>query len=104
VLFDIPLECKYLFLTAKTRIADKKHGFDCGGDDYLVKPFSSVELLARVQALLAGYLQPTAGNIVINGKKHQAKNKYNPIQLGGCRDTLMNFSAENCSVSALQEF
>lgn len=44
-----------LFLTARTRIKDKKLGFDCGGDDYLVKPFSSVELLARVHALLRRY-------------------------------------------------
>ena len=39
-----------LFLTAKTEESDKLIGFEAGGDDYLVKPFSYVELLARVKA------------------------------------------------------
>lgn len=41
-----------LFLTAKTEDADKTMGFSAGGDDYLVKPFSYAEILARVKALL----------------------------------------------------
>jgi DNA-binding response OmpR family regulator len=41
-----------LFLTAKTEDADKTMGFSAGGDDYLVKPFSYSEILARVKALL----------------------------------------------------
>lgn len=41
-----------LFLTAADGIDDRLAGFAAGGDDYLVKPFSMAELLARVQALL----------------------------------------------------
>lgn len=41
-----------LFLTAKSREMDKLLGFQAGGDDYLVKPFSFAELSARVNALL----------------------------------------------------
>lgn len=41
-----------LFLTAKGQEADKLLGLTVGGDDYLVKPFSYAELLARVRALL----------------------------------------------------
>ena len=37
-----------LFLTAKSQDSDKADGFSSGGDDYLVKPFSSTELVARV--------------------------------------------------------
>jgi two-component system OmpR family response regulator len=40
-----------LMLTARDAIADRVHGLDCGADDYLVKPFSFAELLARVRAL-----------------------------------------------------
>ncbi|MBI5290449.1 MAG: response regulator transcription factor [Chloroflexi bacterium] len=45
---DVPI----IMLTAKAREADLLRGFDVGADDYIVKPFSSRELLARVQAVL----------------------------------------------------
>ena len=45
---DIPV----LMLTAKGMTADRVAGLDAGADDYLVKPFSTSELLARVRALL----------------------------------------------------
>src|SRR5436190_17517073 len=41
-----------LMLTAKGQIRDRVTGLDCGADEYLVKPFSTDELLARVRALL----------------------------------------------------
>ena len=45
---DLPV----LLLTAKGTIDDKTQGFDCGADDYLVKPFDIQEVLLRVRALL----------------------------------------------------
>jgi DNA-binding response OmpR family regulator len=45
---DVPV----LMLTAKGQIEDRVSGLDAGADDYLVKPFSTDELLARVRALL----------------------------------------------------
>ena len=41
-----------LLLTAKSQVDDRVNGLDAGADDYLVKPFSTDELLARVRALL----------------------------------------------------
>ncbi len=45
---DLPI----IMLTAKARESDLVRGFDSGADDYLTKPFSSKELLARVRAVL----------------------------------------------------
>lgn len=41
-----------LLLTAKDRVLDRAEGLNAGADDYLVKPFAFVELIARVRALL----------------------------------------------------
>lgn len=46
------ISCPILFLTARIEDADKVKGFAVGGDDYIVKPFSLVELEARVRAHL----------------------------------------------------
>ena len=46
------ISCPILFLTARIEDTDKVKGFAVGGDDYIVKPFSLVELEARVQAYL----------------------------------------------------
>jgi len=55
-----------LFLTARSSIPDRVQGLELGADDYLVKPFAFVELLARVRTLLRrGQLQPQAERIVI---------------------------------------
>ena len=45
---DVPI----LMLTAKGTIEDKTQGFDCGADDYLIKPFEIQEVLLRIRALL----------------------------------------------------
>ena len=41
-----------LLLTAKDKVLDRAEGLNAGADDYLVKPFAFVELIARVRALL----------------------------------------------------
>lgn len=46
------ITCPILFLSARTEEKDRVNGFRVGGDDYIVKPFSIEELLARVQAHL----------------------------------------------------
>jgi DNA-binding response OmpR family regulator len=52
-----------MFLTARDDVEDKVRGLDAGGDDYLTKPFSIVELLARLRALLRRQ-RPQANNLV----------------------------------------
>jgi two-component system response regulator MprA len=49
-----------LLLTARDSVEDRVRGLDAGADDYLVKPFATEELLARVRALLRRGLAPGA--------------------------------------------
>jgi DNA-binding response OmpR family regulator len=49
-----------IFLTAKTSEADRVKGLELGGDDYITKPFSPRELVARVRSVLRGVRQPLA--------------------------------------------
>jgi two-component system KDP operon response regulator KdpE len=46
---DVPI----IMLTAKVKESDMLHGFEAGADDYITKPFSSKELLARIRAVLS---------------------------------------------------
>ena len=48
---EIDKKVPILFLTAKALQEDKLRGFELGADDYLTKPFSMEELLARIQAI-----------------------------------------------------
>ena len=54
--YDTPI----MFLTAYSSESDKVMGFSVGADDYIVKPFSNVELLMRVRAILRRSTAPTA--------------------------------------------
>lgn len=59
---DVPL----LMLTAKGETAQKIRGFQLGTDDYLVKPFEPLELVARVHALLKRYRIATSQTVQIS--------------------------------------
>lgn len=48
-------EAPVLFLTAKSKEQDKVEAYTSGGDDYLVKPFSKMELIMKVKSLLRRY-------------------------------------------------
>jgi len=54
-------EMPVMMLTAKGQVEDRVTGLDSGADDYLVKPFSAEELLARVRALLRRVERKTRG-------------------------------------------
>ena len=54
-----------IFLTAKTAEADRVKGLELGGDDYITKPFSPRELVARVRSILRGARQtPVAPEVL----------------------------------------
>ncbi|AEC01623.1 response regulator transcription factor [Parasphaerochaeta coccoides] len=72
--YDIPV----LMLTAKGETAQKIKGFQAGADDYLVKPFEPLELMARVKALLKRYQIIASQNVQI-GKLMMNRKNYEVI-------------------------
>ena len=65
-----PMEIPVIFLTAKNAVADRVRGLQLGAEDYLVKPFEIIELLARVNVVLRRYNKTAAelrvGDLVID--------------------------------------
>lgn len=60
---DLPI----IILTARSEESDKLQGFGHGVDDYITKPFSPRELVARIRALLRRSGHPSSGNLNIGG-------------------------------------
>ena len=60
-------ELPIIILTARSGEADKLQGFNLGIDDYITKPFSPRELVARIRALLRRAGKPQDGSINLNG-------------------------------------
>ena len=85
-----------MFLTARDDIEDKVRGLDAGGDDYLTKPFSIVELLARLRALLRRQ-RPQAANTVrvadleLDLLSHEARRAGEQIELTRREFALLEF-------------
>ena len=80
---DVPI----IMLTARTDIQDRVRGLDLGADDYITKPFSFDELVARIRARLrrAGHeAEPVilrAGNITLNTETHEVTVAGQPVHL-----------------------
>ena len=49
---DIGVETPVIYLSAKNKESDIEEGFECGGDDYITKPFNMKELVLRIKAVL----------------------------------------------------
>lgn len=94
------IQTPILFLTAKDQINDRVEGLNVGADDYLVKPFSFDELLARMRALLR---RPTeskgtilkAGDLTLNTISYEVMRADKPIKLSSKEFALLEYLMRN---------
>jgi DNA-binding response OmpR family regulator len=89
-----------LMLTARSEEADRVLGLDLGADDYLIKPFSVPELMARIRALLRRSLSASGlpsilkfGQVEIDFQKYVARRRGKPIEMTRKEFELLRFLA-----------
>ena len=77
-----------IMLSARSEEVDKVRGLETGADDYVVKPFSVVELMARVRSQLRRVRPSTVGqrleydDIVLDAESHKVSRAGKPLKLG----------------------
>ncbi len=91
-----------LILTAKSQEIDKVLGLELGADDYMTKPFSSRELLARIKAILRRAREPQGGieacrfgAVEVDFAKYEATKGGAPVPLTSLEFALLRFLAGN---------
>ncbi len=90
-----------LMLTARDAVEDRVAGLDAGADDYLVKPFAMVELLARVRALLRRHAdldhpgELRVGDLVLDRVRHEARRGERRTELTAREFTLLEYLMRN---------
>ena len=89
-----------IMLTARGEEADKLKSFDSGIDDYLTKPFSPKELVARVKALIRRTGLPEDGHIIVQGldldiNAHRLTINGDPVTIGPTEFSLLELLMSN---------
>jgi DNA-binding response OmpR family regulator len=100
-----------LMLTARGGVQDRVRGLDAGADDYLLKPFSTEELLARVRALLrrtqrnesTGTLQLELGSVRIDFVRQEATSGSEALHLTTREFAMLRLMAETPGVPVSRE-
>jgi len=85
---------KIIFLTAKSTLEDKLTGFETGGDDYITKPFSYEELLARIKAVLKRNIENNKliyKNVILDLGNNTAKIQEKNVELSKKEFELLKF-------------
>lgn len=102
-----PLGVPVIFITAKHEVKDRVKGLKLGADDYLVKPFDVVELVARVEAVLRRYNKTeqklSAGDVTVDVEAHRVTKAGKPVELTNKEFGLLVLFIKNKNVALFRE-
>ena len=102
-----PMGIPVIFITARYEVKDRVRGLKLGADDYLVKPFDVVELVARVEAVLRRYHKAdmilTAGDVAVDVEARQVTRKGIPVILTNKEFGLLLLFMRNKNVALFRE-
>ena len=102
-----PMGIPVIFITAKHEVRDRVKGLKLGADDYLVKPFDVVELVARVEAVLRRYNKTdqilTAGDVSVDVEAHRVTKAGKPVELTNKEFGLLVLFIRNKNVALFRE-
>jgi two-component system, OmpR family, response regulator MprA len=88
-----------LFLTARDAVADRVAGLDAGAEDYLVKPFATEELLARVRSLLRRGQEPPEllafADVVLDVRRRSARRGRRDLRLSSRETEVLELLLRN---------
>lgn len=102
-----PLQVPVIFITAKHEVKDRVKGLKLGADDYLVKPFDVVELIARVEAVLRRYNKTekllAAGDVVVDVEARRVLKDGKPVVLTNKEFGLLVLFIRNKNVALFRE-
>lgn len=102
-----PLGIPVIFITAKYEVKNRVKGLKLGADDYIVKPFDVVELVARVEAVLRRYNKTerrlTAGDVTVDVEAHRVMKGKKQIELTNKEFGLLLLFIRNKNVALFRE-
>ena len=98
-----------IMVTAKTSEIDMVRGLDIGADDYIKKPFSIIEFITRVKAVLRRTMEQTEnkfmsiGEVFLDDERHMAYVKNDPVELTYKEYELLKLLRRNAGIVMTRE-
>ena len=102
-----PAGIPVIFITAKSAVQDRVKGLRLGADDYIVKPFEMVELIARIEAVMKRYqkgsVELSLGDVTVNTQSRFVTKAGQPVHLKAKEFDLLVFLLQNRGLALFRE-
>lgn len=102
-----PMNIAVIFITAKDSLTDRITGFELGAEDYIIKPFEILELLARINVALRHQDQPSSGfmldQVEVRLQERKVSRDGHPVELTAREFELLEVLIQNRNIALSRE-